>query len=172
MPKDEVSGTARKQTGHTKLTDKKAAKKGAGKKGEQDYIRFSDKLVGSLEDISRIIEENKATMDSMQDIGLALASAAGTLQATASRYVGMVDRLLDTAVPILRNIPLVPAQTMKTIENLQKLANTIIDVCTTADKVITDVDEGLRNADVAKLNAHTGDLQKMTKALQKVLPGQ
>lgn len=172
MPKRTITG----QAGGGRRASKKeatttSAKKKDVKAGQQPYVRFSDKLAGGLEDISRIIEENKATMDSIQEIGLALASAAGTLQATASKYVGMVDRFLDTAVPILRNIPLVPAKTMKTIENLQGLANTIIDVCTTADKVITDVDAGLRTADVAKLNAHTADLQKMTKTLQRVLPG-
>ena len=170
MPKGQILGAASKQTRDTKLTDKKAVRKKVAGKGDQTYVRFSDKLAGGLEDISRIIEENKATMDSIQEIGLALASAARALQAMAFKYVGMVDRLMDTAVPLLRNIPLVPKQTMKTIENLQNLANNIIDICATADKVITDVDEGLRNADVAKLNAHTGDLQKMTKALQKVLP--
>lgn len=171
MPRRTITG----QAGGGRRASKKeatttSAKKRDVKASQKPYVRFSDKLAGGLEDISRIIEDNKATMDSIQEIGLALASAAGTLQATASKYVGMVDRFLDTAVPILRNIPLVPTKTMETIVNLQNLANTIIDVCTTAEKVITDVDAGLRTADVAKLNAHTADLQKMTKTLQRVLP--
>jgi hypothetical protein len=170
MPKDEISRSARKQARHTKQTGAKSGRRRVARKAEQSYVPFSDKLVGSLEDISRVIEENKATMDAIQEIGLALAGAARALQVMAFKYVGMVDRLLDTAVPILHSIPLVPKQTMKTIENLQKLANNIIDVCTRADKVITDVDAGLRNADVAKLNAHTGELQQMTKTLQRVLP--
>jgi len=157
--------------GPRKATAASSAEKKRVKRGQQSYVRFSDKLAGGLDDISRIIEENKATMDSMQEIAIALAGAAGSLQATASKCVGMVDRLLDTAAPILRNIPLVPTQTMKTIENLQKLANNIIDVCATADRVITDVDAGLQTADVTKINVHTGDLQKMTKTLQRILPG-
>lgn len=170
MPKEGISGTARKQARSARQTGQKSVGRRVAGKGGQSYVPFSDKLVGSLEDISRIIEDNKATMDSIQEIGLALAGAARALQAMAFRYVSMVDRLLDTAVPMLRNIPLVPKQTMKTIENLQSLANNIIDICTRADQVITDVDAGLRNADVAKLNAHKGDLQNMTKTLQRVLP--
>lgn len=170
MPKDKISRSARKQARDTKQTGAKSSRRRGPRKAEQPYVPFSDKLVGSLEDISRVIEENKATMDAIQEIGLALAGAARALQVMAFKYVGMVDRLLDTAVPILHSIPLVPKQTMKTIENLQKLANNIIDVCTRADKVITDVDAGLRNADVAKINAHTGELQQMTKTLQRVLP--
>jgi hypothetical protein len=171
MPKGKITGQASGRRGVAKKpATMTSGKKKPVKAGEKPYVRFSDKLAGGLEDISQIIEENKATMDSIQEIGLALASAARALQAMASKYVSMVDRLLDTAVPILRNIPLVPKQTMKTIENLQNLANNILDICTTADKVITDVDAGLRNADVAKLNAHAGDLQTMTKSLQRVLP--
>jgi hypothetical protein len=173
MPKGTITGQA--SVGRRKPSKKEAtissAKRKSARTGQQSYARFSDKLADGLGDISRIIEENKATMDSMQEIGIALAGAAGSLQATAAKYVGMVDGLLDTAVPILRNIPLVPTQTMKTIENLQKLANSIIDVCATADRVITDVDAGLRTADVTKINVHTGDLQKMTKTLQRILPG-
>ncbi|HUW96928.1 MAG TPA: hypothetical protein VMW58_14185 [Anaerolineae bacterium] len=170
MPKRKISGKVSATKRGTGTKRKETAKKRTPRKGGESYVRFSDKLTGSLEDIGRIIEENKQTMDSIQDIGLELAQAAGVLEATASRYVGMVDSLLETAVPILRNIPLLPDRTMELIEDLQGLANTILDVCTTADKVITDVDDGLRKADVAKLNAHTGDLQKMTKALQRVLP--
>jgi hypothetical protein len=173
MAKGKITGKAGKKTSReasSKTSARAKTKKSTAKKGGKSYVRFSDKLTGSLEDISRIIEDNKATMDSIQDIGLELAEAAGSLEATASRYVGMVDSLLDTAVPVLRTIPIVPARTMELIEDLQDLANTILDVCTTADRVIADVDAGLRNADVSKLNKHAGDLQKMTKTLQRVLP--
>jgi hypothetical protein len=171
MAKEKITGkTGAKAKGARKTAAAKSARGKAVTAGGEPYVPFSDKLVGSLEDISRIIEENKATMDSIQEIGLALARAARALQAMAFKYVGMVDRLLDNAVPILRSIPLVPKQTMKTIENLQDLANDILEVCTRADQVITDVDDGLRNADVTKLNRHSGDLQKMTRTLEKVLP--
>lgn len=152
------------------LSRKAAKSKKAAKTTAKGYVRFSDKLTGSLEQIGRIIEENRETMDSIQDIGLELTRTAGVLQATASRYAGMVDSLLDTAVPILRNIPVIPPKTLEMVTDLQELANTILDVSTTADKVITDVRDGLETANIAKINAHTGDLQKMTKALQKVLP--
>jgi hypothetical protein len=170
MPKGKISGKTGKKKRRTSASSKASTRKRrAGKKGES-YVRFSDKLAGSLEDIGRIIEENKQTMDSIQDIALELTRVAGVLESTASRYAGMVDGLLDTAVPLLRNIPLVPPRTMELITDLQELADTILDVCTSADKVITDVGDGLMKADVGKINAHTGDLQKMTKSLQRVLP--
>jgi hypothetical protein len=170
MAKGRTSGKAGRKRDMGAARKASASQRPAGKKGDT-YVRFSDKLVGSLQDIGRIIEENKQTMDSIQDIGLELTRTAGMLQATASRYAGMVDGLLETAVPILRNIPLIPPRTMELVEDLQDLANTILDVCATADKVITDVGDGLQTANIAKINAHTGDLQKMTRTLQRVLPG-
>ncbi len=171
MATGKISGKAGQKKRDTGATRKTGTRKSLSSKKGDSYVRFSDKLAGSLEDISRIIEENKHTMDSIQDIGVELTRTAGMLQATASRYVGMVDSLLETAVPIMRNIPLVPARTMELVEELQDLANTILDVCAKADRVITDVGDGLENGDIAKINAHSGDLQKMTTALQKVLPG-
>ena len=149
---------------------KRVSKKRGTKTSAKSYVRFSDKLTASLEEVNRVIQENKATLDAIQDIALELARVAGVLEATASKYINMVNSVLETAVPILSNIPLVPEKTLKVVTELQDLAKDILQVCTTADKVINDVEDGLLNADVTKLKAHTGDLQKMTKALQKVLP--
>lgn len=153
-----------------RMTRKVSKKKRDTKTGGKSYVRFSDKLTASLEEVNRVIQENKATLDAIQDVALELTRVAGVLEATASKYVRMVDSVLETAVPILSTIPLVPQKTLEVITELQDLANGILEVCTTADKVIGDVEDGLLNADVTKLKAHTGDLQKMTKALQKVLP--
>jgi uncharacterized coiled-coil DUF342 family protein len=149
---------------------KKVSKKRGTKTSVKSYVRFSDKLTASLEEVNLVIQENKATLDAIQDIALELARVAGVLEATASKYVNMVNSVLETAVPILSNIPLVPEKTLEVVTELQDLAKDILQVCTTADKVIRDVEDGLLNADVTKLKAHTGDLQKMTKALQNVLP--
>ena len=149
---------------------KEVSKKRVTKTSVKSYVRFSDKLTASLEEVNRVIQENKATLDAIQDIALELARVAGVLEATVSKYINMVNSVLETAVPILSNIPLVPEKTLKVVTELQDLAKDILQVCTTADKVISDVEDGLLNADVTKLKAHTGDLQKMTKALQKVLP--
>jgi len=149
---------------------KKVSKKRGTKTSVKPYVRFSDKLTASLEEVNLVIQENKATLDAIQDIALELARVAGVLEATASKYINMVNSVLETAVPILSNIPLVPEKTLKVVTELQDLAKDILQVSTTADKVIKDVEDGLLNADVTKLKAHTGDLQKMTKALQKVLP--
>jgi hypothetical protein len=149
---------------------KKASKRTVDKIGSKPHVRFSDRLTASLEEVSNIIEENKTTLDAIQDIALEVTRTARVLGTAAARYARMVDSVLDTAVPILSNIPLVNQRTLDLIIDLQELANNILEVCTAADKVIPDLEEGLLNADVVKLQAHTGDLEKMTVALQRVLP--
>jgi hypothetical protein len=149
---------------------KRVSKRTVSKTDGKPHVRFSDRLTASLEEVSNIIEENKTTLDAIQDIALEVTRTAGVLGAAAARYARMVDSVLDTAVPILSNIPLVNQKILDVIVDLQELANNIIEVCAVADKVIPDVEDGLRNADVVKLQAHTGDLEKMTTALQRILP--
>ena len=59
---------------------------------------------------------------------------------------------------------------MDVVEEVREFAENILEVSTTASRVIGDVEKGLMTADVQKLQAQSGDLQKMTKALEKVLP--
>jgi hypothetical protein len=139
-------------------------KKRVAKPDTEPYVRFSEKLTASLEEVVDVID------DAIQDIALEVTRVAGFLQATAAKYARMVDSVLDTAVPILKGIPLVSDKVLDVIVELQELANNILDVCTTAEKVIPDVEQGLMKADVVRLQKHTGDLQKVTQALQKVLP--
>jgi hypothetical protein len=161
---------SRKQSRKPAKASKKPSRKTSRKKSGEPHVRFSDKLTASLEEVNRIIQENKATLDSIQDIALELTRAAGALEGIVSKYVKMVDSALETAVPILKNIPLVSDKVMEVVTEIQDLTEDILDICTTADKVIKDVEYGLANADVSKLKAHTGDLQKMTRALQGILP--
>jgi len=151
-------------------TGKKVPGKTKGRAEGEPYVRFSDRLTASLEEINRVIQENKATIDAIQDIALELVRAAGALEEIASKYAKMVDSALETAVPILRNIPLVSDKVMGVVTEVQEFAQGILDVCTTAERVIPNVEAGLVNADIAKLKAHTGDLQKMTESVRKVIP--
>jgi hypothetical protein len=145
----------------------KSRAKGAG----EPNVRFSDKLVAGLADVQRIIRENKETLDSIQDVGLQLVRVIGALEDIVSRYVGIVDGFLDNAVPVLKNVPLIPEKTMAAITDIQQYAQKILDACDRADDVLADVEAGLMNADVNRLKKHTGDLKTLTGALGRVLPG-
>jgi len=43
------------------------------------YIKFSDKLTGSLNEITRMIQANKDMIDSVQEMALELTTVFGTL---------------------------------------------------------------------------------------------
>ena len=158
--------------GKRKVTSskKKMPAKGTGRARGEPYVKFSDRLTASLEEINRVIQDNKATIDAIQDIALELVRAAGALEEIASKYAKMVDSALQTAIPILSNIPLVSDTVMGVVKEIQEFAQNILDVCTTAERVIPNVEAGLVNADIAKLKANTGDLQKMTESVRKVIP--
>src|SRR5258706_271913 len=43
------------------------------------YVRFSDQLTNSITDITRIIEQHKSMIDSIQEVALELTTSIGTL---------------------------------------------------------------------------------------------
>jgi hypothetical protein len=135
------------------------------------YVRFSDKLTASLQDITHLIEEHKTTMDTIQDVGIELTHTVASLASTASRYAKTVDTVLDTVFPLVINLPILDKRTRDFLTNLKTLADKILSACATSEIVARDVEQGLMNADVSKLKAHTGDLQKATLALQGILSG-
>jgi hypothetical protein len=84
----------------------------------------------------------------------------------AVKYIRMIDGFLDSVVPLMQNIPLIPKNIVKLATDAQALAQQVLDFCTGAEKIIRDVQYSLTNADVTRLKAHTGDLQKLSKSLQ------
>jgi hypothetical protein len=146
------------------------ASKGGRKAGSGSYVKFSDKLTESWEEVNRIIQENKATLDAIQETALELTKIAGALEAIATKYAKMVNSVLDTAVPILKGIPLVNEKILGVVTDVEEFAENILNICTRADRVIQDVEAGLTTADVGKLKGHVGELGNMTKAMRKIIP--
>jgi hypothetical protein len=134
------------------------------------YIKFSDKLTGSLNEITRMIQVNKDMIDSVQEMALELTTVFGTLHTLTLKYARMANAILDVVVPIMAKIPLVSPNVIKIASDMEKLTQKIIDNSSGTEKVIQDVKVGLVNADVPKLKAHTGELQKVTKTLKAALP--
>lgn len=132
------------------------------------YVRFSDKLTSGLNDITRIIQDNKQTLDSIQEIGIELTNTIATLSGAAIKYVKMIDWFLDTIVPVIEKVPFLDAKIVAAAKNAQNLAQTILDNSTNAQKVAGDVRNSLATADVAKLKTYSGDLKNLSKTLQGV----
>ncbi len=136
------------------------------------YTRFSAKLTGSLDQISKLIEDNAKMIDLVQEVALELTTAIGTLHALTVKYAGAANALLDMLLPVVRSLPLIPPSLTETLTNLERLTQQIIDNQTGTRQTITDVQTGLRTGDVSKLQGHADELQSLTRSLLAILPKQ
>lgn len=153
---------------------KSAAKGGlsVAKPGAASYVRFSDKLTGSINDIVRIIEQHREMIDSIQEIALELTASIGSLHTLTVKYARTANGILDVLLPILKNLPLIPKNVMQMLVKLESLTQKIIDNEVSTSKTIIDVRAGLQTGDANKLKAHAGQLQAVTKTITSIMPNQ
>lgn len=136
-----------------------------------NYTKFSSKLTGSLDQISKMIEENAKMIDSIQEVALELTGSIGALHTLTVKYAGIANQVLDVLLPFMQKIPLIPAKLTAFATDLEKLTQKIIDNQVATNKTITDVRSGLQTGDVSKLQSHAGELQNLTKTISAILPG-
>lgn len=134
------------------------------------YVHFSDKMTESLMNINRVIQENKSTLDSIQDMAIELTRAIRSLQAVVMKYVDLADNILTTVVPLIENLPIVPARVKDFARDALDLAKKINTASELAEKVLPGVEAGLTSADMNKLQASTGEVARLTSTLQAMLP--
>jgi hypothetical protein len=134
------------------------------------YTKFSSKLTGSLDQISRMIEDNAKMIDSIQEVALELTGSIGALHTLTVKYASTANQVLDVLLPFMQKIPLIPPKLTQFATDLEKLTQKIIDGQAATNKTITEVRSGLQTGDVSKLQTHAGDLQNLTKTLSAILP--
>lgn len=140
-----------------------AAKPAAG-----NYVHFSDKMTSALMNINDVIEDNKGTLDSIQDMALQLTRTVIVLRTVVMKYVGMVDNILETAVPIMEKLPIFPENVKEFARDALALAKKISTASEMAEKVLPGVEASLMSADVSRLQTSSGDVANLTKALQEI----
>ncbi len=134
------------------------------------YVKFSDKLTVSLNDITRMIQDHKQMIDAIQEVALELTGTIGTLHALTVKYAGIANSILDGLLPIAKSVPLIPKKITDQLVGLEAITQKIIDNSASTAKSISDVNTGLRTGDVSKLKGHTADLKKVTQTLNSFLP--
>ena len=134
------------------------------------FVRFSDKLTGSINDITKIIEQNKEMIDSIQEIAIELTSSIGSLHTLTVKYARIANQILDVLLPILKNLPIIPKNIMQLLVNLEVTTQKIIDNEASTARTITDVRSGLNTGDVNKIRGHADQLKNVTKTLTAMLP--
>ena len=136
------------------------------------YTKFSDKLSDSLNDINKMINENKEMIDSVQEVALGLTDAMGTLHTLTVKYAGIANAILDNLLPIVKNLPIIPKKVTALLVNLEAITQKIIDDSKKTSKTINDVNSGLKTGDVSKLKGHAAELKLVTNKLTSILPKQ
>ena len=134
------------------------------------YVKFSDKLTDSLNDISRMIQDHKNMIDTIQEIALELTNSIGSLHTLTVKYAGIANSILDGLLPIARGLPIIPKNILQMLINLESITQKIIDNQAQTSKTITDVQSGLKTGDVNKIKGHAGELQNVTRTLTAILP--
>lgn len=135
-----------------------------------DRVHFSDKMTGALMNISRVIDDNKSTLDSIQDMAIELTRAIQSLRVVVMRYVGLADNLLETIVPVLDRLPVVPGRIKDLARDALELSNKITAASELAEKILPGVERSLMTADIGGLQTSTADVGQLTRALQDILP--
>ena len=135
----------------------------------QSYVKFSDQLTDSLNDISRMISDHKEMIDTIQEVALDLTTTMGSLHGVMVKYAAKANQILDLILPVITNLPLIPPKAKKLLVELEEWTQKIIDNQTTTAKTITDVTSGLKSGDVSKLKSHSGELKAVSKNISAIL---
>jgi hypothetical protein len=149
---------------------KEAAKAAASPAKAESFVKFSDKLTGSINDITKIIEQHKEMIDTIQEVAIELTSSIGSLHALTVKYARIANNILDTLLPIAKNLPIIPKNVTDLLVMLESVTQKIIDNEAATSKTITDVRSGLNTGDVNKIKGHAGQLQAVTKTLTSFIP--
>jgi len=134
------------------------------------YVKFSDKLTDSLNDISRMIQDHKNMIDTIQEVALELTNSIGSLHTLTVKYAGIANNILEGLLPIARGLPIIPKNILQMLINLESITQKIIDNQAQTSKTITEVQSGLKTGDVNKIKGHAGELQNVTRTLTAILP--
>ena len=144
---------------------KTIAKAGVSSANSASFVKFSDKLTGSINDITKIIEQHKEMIDTIQEVAIELTGSIGSLHALTVKYARIANGILDALLPIVKGLPIVPANVTQMLVTLESVTQKIIDNEASTSKTITEVRSGLYTGDVTKIKGHASELQAVTKTL-------
>ena len=133
-------------------------------------MHFSDKITGALKNIGDVIDDNRGTLDSIQDMAVQLTRTIISLRAVVMRYVETADNLLEKIVPIMENLPIIPDKVMDFARDARVLAQKISAASDMVERVLPGVERSLTTADISGLQASAGEVANLTRALQDMIP--
>lgn len=139
-------------------------------KPKRNFVPFSDKLTKNLEDVTKTIEDNKTTLDTIQELGIELSQAVSAISASALKYANMVNNILDTVLPFIEKLPIFPSKTQQFLKDLNSFADKFLASVESAQQISGSVEKGLVAGDVNALKTHSADLKKVVASVKTIIP--
>ena len=139
-------------------------------KAVKPQVLLSKKLTGSMDQVTKLIEDNAKLMDLVQEVALELTHSIGTMHALTVKYAGKADRIVGVLSPILGSFPIFPKKAKTMLASLEEITGRINRTQASTKKTIADVKRGLSTANVSKLQNHADDLRTLTRGLLSAMP--
>jgi len=117
----------------------------------------------------RLLKKNKELIDSVQDITIKLTESLSDIQALMFKHTEQVGRILETAAPLLHEIPLLSKVDFYNAQNINRI---IVDATDKSQKVINDVRQALITCKVEHLRQYSADLLRIKQSLKEALMNQ
>ena len=109
-------------------------------------------------------------IDTIQELGIELSRAIASLSVMAVKYVKIVDSALDAVAPIVTSLPITPKKTVDFLNDVRKIADTIVDSCEKSQRIAGDVENGLTSGNIDKLKSQSGELKTIAATVRNILP--
>ena len=126
-------------------------------------------MTGALRNINSVIEDNRGTLDSIQDMAVQLTRTIISLRLIVMKYVDTAEKVLETIIPVMEKLPIIP-KVMDFARDAQEWAEKISNASDLFQKVPPGVERSLTTADISGLQTSAGDVANLTRALQEMIP--
>lgn len=116
------------------------------------------------------LRDNKETLDAIQGIALELTRTTSALQSLTFKHMKEIDRILQTAVPMLSGIPFINHKMAELgVSDAHNVSRIIVETSTSVETIVRDIEDALVNANSSKLRVYVDDLARLTTDIRNAL---
>ena len=98
------------------------------RKPKKNFVHFSDKMTDALQNINKVIVDNRSTLDSIQDMAMELTRSVQVLEKASVKYIRMVDGVLEQVIPVLKKL-------LELFVKIEATTTKFLAACELAEKV-------------------------------------
>jgi hypothetical protein len=114
----------------------------------------------------RLIRENEELIDSIQEVAIKLTDTVSALQSLMFKHSEQISAVLESAAPVLANLPLIGAIDFSRAQNVNRF---IVNSTEKSREVIHDVRNALVVCDIGKLKEYGMELENLRASLRDAL---